>query len=132
MSYPARSYAEALLRARRAAGPRRAERLAASLVRLLVRTGDIANAKKIVAAIEQALVRERGGRWIEIELARPQPASRIAALRRGFGPSDHIGISMNPALIAGARIRVDDQLEFDSSFARRLRTLFASGSEEPT
>ena len=124
MRYAPSQYAEAFTAVvPKAPASRRAE-LTQRFLRSVRKNGDLSRIRQIVAAIERRLVTERGGAWIRLEFARPQPEHAVAGLRGSFGAHDHIEVAVRPELIAGVRITRDNETELDYSLARKLKKLF--------
>ena len=80
--------------------------------------------QEIVRAIETRAVRDRGGRWIELEFARPMGDRTLGRFRTRMSGRDHLDVRINPGLVAGVRITVDGEIEFDYSLKRKLDKLF--------
>ncbi len=80
--------------------------------------------REIARAIEALEVREGGGRWIELEFARPMGDRTLERFRTRLSERDHLDVRINPGLVAGVRITVDGEIEFDHSLKRKLDKLF--------
>jgi len=91
---------------------------------LLKKNGDSRGAKKIIDAAEKLLRKKSGGRKIVLESARPlkEPAGRILAGVARAG--DEIEEVVNPKLIAGIKVTVNDESQFDGSLSRKLEKMF--------
>ncbi len=111
MKYAADLYAKAFLETK--ADPKR-------LLAVVKKNGDLLGLHKIVAAIETLLVKKAGGHIVHLEFAR----TNELADKFVFSPKDRVSISINPALIAGVRITIDGEKEFDNSFQRKVNQLF--------
>ena len=94
-------------------------------LRSVRKNGDFSRVSQIVTAIERRLVTERGGEWVRLEFARPQPERALAGLRKQFGRDDHVAVAVRPELIAGVRITRNEETELDHSLARKLKKLFS-------
>ena len=92
------------------------------LARMIEKNGDAIHMTKIGRAVEQALVKQNGGKWVEIELARS--LERASQVTESFSAKDHVETSINPSLIAGARITINNEEEIDLSFERKVKDLF--------
>lgn len=84
---------------------------------------------EIVRTIEALEVRERGGRWIELEFARPMDNRILGRFRTRTTRRDHLNVRINPGLVAGVRITMDGEIEFDHSLKRKLEKLFSYGAQ---
>ena len=92
------------------------------LMGLLKKTGDINQAKKIFSAIHKKLVNEKGGKWVDIEVARE--SASVEDLKHKFSEKDNINVKISPELIAGTRITVNGEEELDNSLQNKLNKLF--------
>ncbi len=93
------------------------------LVKLLKKTGDIKNSKKIIEAVQKKLVNEKGGKWVNIETAR-ESALKQGTFKHKFSEKDHVEYKINPELVAGVRITVDGEEELNNSLQSKLNKLF--------
>jgi len=87
------------------------------------KNGDERQLKKIVAAAEKLILRKSGAKLIETETARPIKNLR-AALKNIASAHDVVREGTNSALVAGIKITIDDERQFDGSLARKLQKLF--------
>ena len=93
------------------------------LVKLLKKTGDIKHSKKIIEAVHKKMVNEKGGKWVNIEVARDS-ALKKETFKHKFSEKDHINFNINPELVAGVRITVDGERELNNSLQSKLNKLF--------
>ncbi|OHA09394.1 MAG: hypothetical protein A3B37_02420 [Candidatus Sungbacteria bacterium RIFCSPLOWO2_01_FULL_59_16] len=93
-------------------------------LRAVRKHGDVSRIRQILTAVERRFVTERGGEWIRLEFARPQPERALAILRDHFRARDHVEVVVRPELIAGIRITRNGETELDYSLARKLKKLF--------
>ena len=82
--------------------------------------GDMGRLEKILAEIEKLVVKEAGGRMINMEFARK--TDMVEKFK--FKPHDSVHVSINPLLVAGVRITIDGSTEFDNSLVRKINTLW--------
>ena len=94
-----------------------------NFVKLLKKTGDIKHSKKILEAIHKNLINEKGGKWVEVEVAR-ESALDEKFLKNKFSKKDHVGFKISPELVAGVRITVDGEEELNNSLQNKLNKLF--------
>jgi F0F1-type ATP synthase delta subunit len=123
MKYPAHIYAKALAGAITAPGAR-AEAIAKNFMALLAKNGDEGHAKKILEEAARFARGQEGIHKIVLESARPLTAKQKKELTQFVKPSDVIQERVNPELVAGMRIFIDDEREFDSSLKGKLDTIF--------
>ena len=99
------------------------ERAVNGFIKLLKKTGDIKHSKKILEAVHKKIVNEKGGKWVNIEVAR-ESALKKEGLELNFSNKDYVDFQMNPELVAGIRIIVDGEEELDNSLNNKLKKLF--------
>lgn len=124
MKYPAETYARALAEALVKTSDKEKGNVIRRFSTLLRKTGDIARAGKIIRAFEKLTVKKGGGRWVEVEFARPLDVKLASKIGKSFAAKDRIEETINPALIAGVRVTIDGGQELDNSLARKLKKLF--------
>ena len=99
------------------------EKVVEGFVKLLKKTGDIKHSQKIIQAIHQKLVNEKGGKWVNVEVAR-ESALKKEKLRHKFSEKDHVDFKINSELVAGVRITIDGESELNNSLQNKLSKLF--------
>ncbi|MEK7193280.1 MAG: F0F1 ATP synthase subunit delta [Patescibacteria group bacterium] len=125
MKYPVELYAEAFSEvASRALTSEKEKTLVKNFIALIERSGDIHHIQKIVAHTEKLLRIKTGKRKVTVESARPLKESAIKTLKEFIEKSDLIEEKINPNLVAGIKLTVNDEMEFDGSFASKIRALF--------
>ncbi len=126
MKYPAHIYAKALVELMADAAESKHEGIARKFVALVEKNGDGMHLKKI---LEEAARLERGRmgiRKVVLESARPLTPTQKKKLMQFTTKEDVIQERIDPALVAGARIFVDDELEFDGSLGGKLNAIFGN------
>lgn len=124
MRYTLKQYATAFAGlARDARSPQEKRALVKNFIALLERNGDITRREHIVRAAERAVRKQLGRRTVLIETARAVEGAR-KHLSRVLKPTDSIEEKISPELIAGVRVTVDDEYQFDGSLTRKLDALF--------
>lgn len=93
-------------------------------LKLLVKTGDIKHANKILEAIHKKITAQNGGKWVDIEVARQTAESKLKSLKSKFTAKDHIEVKINPELVAGTRVTIDGQEELNNTLQNKLNKLF--------
>jgi F0F1-type ATP synthase delta subunit len=126
MRYSLKNYAEALAAAVHDAGPSQKDAIIRNFLGILGKSGDEAHAEKIVSAAEKILRKKDGGREIVFESARPLKRSNQNPLLEIAKEKDTITQRINLGLIAGVRIIVDGEREFDGSLKGKLDKMFAN------
>ncbi len=126
MKYSLANYAQALAAAVSETGASDADRIAANFAELLDRSGDAVHGEKIVAEAARRLRRKGGRRDVTIESARKLSSPQEKLVSELVRPGDDVAWRINPALVAGVRVLVDGELEFDGSLKRKLDKMFKS------
>jgi F0F1-type ATP synthase delta subunit len=124
MKYDPRLYGKALAEA--AAGaldPKKEQEIIRNFMRIVMERGDDKKWPKILAAAEKALREKEGRRKITIETARAQKDVR-KEFSSVLKPSDIIEEKVDPEMIAGVKVTIDDSRQFDGSLARKMAKLF--------
>ena len=122
MKYSPVIYAEALSHAL-AKSPREEKTIIANFLAAVKKNNDAHLLKKILAETEKRLRALTGKRKVVIETARPYRSLK-SKLTRLLRASDIVEEKLNPELIAGVRVSINDEMEFDNSLARKLARLF--------
>lgn len=118
-------YAKSLVSVLRDTPSLRHGRIIKNFVGVLWKYGDWRARENIVAAFGRALVRDRGGRMVRIETARVLPRSLRESIKASLVQEhDIVQECIDPSLIAGARIVINEEREFDGSLKRKLAKLF--------
>jgi len=93
--------------------------------KLLKKIGDIKHSKKIIEAIHKKIVNEKGGKWVDVEVARDS-ALKKETFKHKFSAKDHVDFKINPELVAGIRITVNGEEELNNSLQNKLNKLFST------
>jgi F0F1-type ATP synthase delta subunit len=123
MKYPPETYVRALEEVLRKTPGEKKDRIIKNFVRIIAKNGDLPQIKKINGYLEKISVKERGGRIIKLEFARTLPEKEISKIAGKFSEKDLIKTIINPKIVAGVRITVDDEKELDNSLEKKLKKL---------
>ena len=115
-------YAKAFRRALQE-GAVKEEELIGNLFRVIQHRGHAAHAKRIVECVSRELVHHHSGRWIIAETARPLTDAQREKVRGAFSKKDYMEEKVRSELVAGIRIVMDGEREFDGSLKRKLDIL---------
>ena len=125
MKYDARLYAKALAAALgEKHSPAKEKQFVENLLSLLLKNGDMGQAKKVLREAGKLVRRADGIRKVNIESARPMGAKTFDRIKGSFKKTDVFEEGIRPELVAGVRLLIDDELELDGSLARKLQKLF--------
>jgi len=94
------------------------------LLGLLAKNGDAHRAARVVYEIEKLEVAKQSGMMVQVEFAHEPQRLDEKKIRDQFTMTDRITSRINPELIAGTRITLNDESELDLSLAGKMRMLF--------
>jgi len=100
------------------------KKLAAGLIKLLERQGDLNKAKEIIKQTEFLMAKIQGKKSVVFETARKITESQRKSLAKFTEKGDIVQEKINPELIAGVRITVDDEKQFDQTMLKKINNLF--------
>ncbi|MDE2020121.1 MAG: F0F1 ATP synthase subunit delta [Patescibacteria group bacterium] len=126
MKYSHHLYARALADVIVDAKGAEAERFAGNFLALVRKNGDEAHLRKILEEAARLLRGKKGVRKVTLGTARQLPAGQREMLKVFLKPGDVIEERIDPELVAGVRITVDDEWQFDGSLKGKLDKLFKS------
>jgi F0F1-type ATP synthase delta subunit len=124
MKYRTADYGKALAEAIRD-GKAKDSDLQKNFLGLVRKNGDEARLPAILAHAEMILRRGTGERKLVVESARPLSPAARKTLQKIIQPKDAVEEKLNPDLVAGVRITVNEEMQWDGSLARKIQKLFA-------
>ncbi len=123
MKYPAHLYAKALAEA--IAEPKAdGDAIAKNFQALLRRNGDEAHARKIIEEAARFVREKSGVRKVTVESARELNAAQRKMVSAFTKSGDIVESRIDSELVAGIRLIVDDEMQFDGSLRGKLDTIF--------
>ena len=96
-----------------------------NFVKLLVSSGYEKKSKEILALAEDLLLQKQGKRKITFETARKMTAGQKKLADNIINKGDIVKEKINPELIAGIKIIINDLQQFDASMQSRLQKIGA-------
>ncbi len=129
MKYPAHIYAKALVEVlsdSTKTGSRSDEVIAKNFLELVERNGDAGHLKKILEEASRFARGRSGVRKVTIESARALSASQKDAIKHFMKAGDVVEERIDPSLIAGVKITLNEELQFDGSLKNKLNRVFSS------
>ncbi|MGC9599522.1 MAG: F0F1 ATP synthase subunit delta [Minisyncoccia bacterium] len=127
MKYPAHIYAKALAEvivAAKGESGAAQDAIVRRFIALVRQNGDEAHLRKLVEEAARFVRGKSGVRKMTIETARSLPATQKRALRALTKQGDVIEEKIDPELVAGVRVLINDELQFDGSLKGKLDKLF--------
>ena len=129
MKYSAHIYAKALVEVlgdEDRSDLKEQDRVAKNFVALVRKNGDEGYLAKILEEAARMARGKSGIRQVTIESARELGAAQKATLKHFIKPGDVIEERIDPELIAGIKITVNDELQFDGSLRNKLNRALGS------
>ncbi len=128
MKYPAHIYAKALVEVIAAShGPSSKDDVVAKNFLALVRhNGDEGHLKKILEEASRFARGKIGVRKVVIASARELTSSQREVMNSFVKPGDVVERWIDPDLVAGVKITVNDELQFDGSLKNKLNKVLGS------
>ena len=92
-----------------------------NFLKLLEKKCQLKNAKKIIDLAEAYYIKQQGNKKVVIESARQVNLKLL--LKTIYKQGDIVQEKISPGLIAGIKITLDDEMEFDASLSAKIRNI---------
>jgi len=127
-----KNYAEALaeiaLKAEKSGSPSSAKPSSAKITErflmLLIKLGYQSKARKIVELAEEIILKKKGNKKITLETARRLTAGNRVLLKQFVKEGDVVKEKVNSDLIAGVKVIINNEKQFDNSLKSKLQNIF--------
>lgn len=120
-----KSYAQALAEvALKDLSPTDSKHAMENFLALVKKNGDGSMLAKIIAHADSLYMKKGDRRSVIVESARPLSRSAHADIAKHLEKKDIVEEKINPELIAGVRITVNNEHELDMSFSSKVNQLF--------
>ncbi|HEY5221135.1 MAG TPA: F0F1 ATP synthase subunit delta [Candidatus Paceibacterota bacterium] len=130
MKYAPHVYAKALVEVLSApegsAGKKTDAAIAKNFLELVRKNGDESHLQKILEEASRFARGKSGVRKVMIESARPLAPSQRKIVERFTKPGDVVEERINPDLIAGIKVILNDEMQFDGSLKNKLNRVLGS------
>jgi F0F1-type ATP synthase delta subunit len=93
-------------------------------VKVLVKAGLEKKSKQILDLAEDLLLRKQGKNKITFEIARRITAENRALLKQFVKEGDVVKEKINHELIAGVKVIINNERQFDNSLKSKLQNIF--------
>lgn len=100
------------------------KKVIANFIGLLVKTGQEKRTKEILDLAEDFLLAKQGKSKITFETARKMTASQKKILDSFVKNGDIVKEKINPEIIAGVKIIINNSKQFDASMQSKLQKIF--------
>jgi F0F1-type ATP synthase delta subunit len=125
MKYPSHFYARALAAVLAKGVPAEKEKkIIQNFLNLLRKNNDEKKLPRIVTETEKMVLAQSGRRKVVLESARPLGAKQKKLLSKILKPGDVVEEKVSPEVVAGVRITVNEELQFDGTLNRKLKKMF--------
>lgn len=128
MTYTHIHYAQALAAALKGKSAAEQKQIAARLFRRLTRARALKERGRIVRETSRIMRRQEGIIAAEVHSAAPLSAEKRRAIKLALGKKALITQTINPHLLAGVRILINEDILIDATARRRLTALFSHAS----
>jgi F0F1-type ATP synthase delta subunit len=125
MKYSIQNYAKALVEAIEDPKANQST-IGKNFLALVHRNGDDTRLRKILEEASRLSRVKGGGREVVIESARPLGKSQEKLLQQFVKPEDTLHYKIDPDLVAGIKIIIDDEMQFDGTMKGKLDKLFGA------
>lgn len=126
MKHSAHIYAKALVEVLSDPKAKDDARIAKNFLALVARNGDAGHLKKILEEASRFARSRSGVRKVTVESARALNATQIGAMKRFIKEGDVVERRIDPNLIAGVRITLNEELQFDGSLKNKLNRVLGT------
>jgi F0F1-type ATP synthase delta subunit len=130
MKYAPHIYAKALVEVLSTPAGRGAmsdDEIAKNFLALVRKNGDEGHLRKILEEASRFARGKSGVRKVTVESARALGPSQKAAVEHFIRPGDMVEERIDPELVAGIKIIVNDELQFDGSLKNKLNRVLGNG-----
>jgi F0F1-type ATP synthase delta subunit len=103
--------------------PAQENKITDNFIKLLSKTGQERKAKEILDLAEDIILAKQGKRKITFETARKMNASQKKLMESLVKDGDIVKEKIDPELIAGIKIIINDSRQFDASMQSKLQNL---------
>jgi F0F1-type ATP synthase delta subunit len=123
MKYKSKDYAIALMEVL-AESKTDEKKTSQGFIKLLERQGDLSKAKEIIEITEFLLAKKNGKKSVIFETARRLSENQKNTLLKSTEKGDIVKEKINPELIAGVKIIVDNEKQLDQTMFKKINNLF--------
>lgn len=95
-----------------------------NFVKLLVKAGLEKKSKEILSLAEEIILKKKGNKKITLETARKLTVENRALLKKFIKDGDMVKEKINSDLIAGVKVVINNEKQFDNSLKNKLQNIF--------
>jgi len=104
--------------------PAEEKKITDNFLKLLVKNGKENKGVQIIALTRELLLKQGGNKKIILETARKMTQSQKDLLKSVAKEGDVVQEKINPELIAGIKIIINNERQFDASMLRKIQQTF--------
>jgi len=127
MKYSPRQYAEVLLSALEGKLEKERKEILKRFVSVLAKNRDLSRLGAILCELEREFFKKSGMKKIWVESVSPLSVGLRKEIEAAVGGKTYLHEKINPSLLAGIRILINDELLIDASARRQIEKLFKVG-----
>lgn len=125
MNYSPKNYSQALCDAVLSAkNGGEQDKFIRNFLDLLRKNRDQRKISDILALSEKIISHRTGVRKIVVESARPLSARNKKMIEDIINPGDNVERKVNKDLVAGIKITINDEMQLDGSFSKKIKNIF--------
>jgi F0F1-type ATP synthase delta subunit len=124
MKYAPHVYAKALAEVTLAAKKGEEAKVVSRFLALVRKNGDEVHLRKIVEEAARFVRGAQSIRKVTVGIARPLTTAQKKLLKEFIDEGDVVEERIDPALVAGLRLIVDDEMQFDGTLKGKLDKMF--------
>ena len=98
--------------------------VAGEFVKLLLQHKMISKSDKIISLTQDYMLQRKGGKIVSIETARNMNASQEKMISGFIKQNDKVSYNINPDIIAGIKITINNEKQLDFSLRKKLEETF--------
>ena len=126
MKYSPKQYAACLLEALEGKPEKARKEIMARFLGLLLKGGDWKKSNDILCETEKLVLKKNGLKKVRAEAPQQIPALLKDEIEKIIGRKIYFSPKVNPSLLGGIKILVDDELLIDASARRQIEKMFQS------
>ncbi len=100
------------------------KKIAKNFMLLIIKSGLFSKAREIVVLAEEIMLKKNGNKKITLEIARKLTAENKALLKKFVKDGDIVKEKVNTDLIAGIKVVINNEKQFDNSLKNKLSEIF--------
>jgi len=124
MKYKTKDYAKALVEILSDKKIANDKKVAHGFIKLLERQNDLKKSKEIIDLAEFLLAKKNNKKSVVFQTARKLSDSQRNLLLKSTERGDIVKEKINPELIAGVKIIIDDEKQLDQTLLKKINNLF--------